>query len=539
MKVIEMPNIQLNNSHTQLLDKKSLRILKLYNLYRLILSLIFIGFIYSGLHDDVFKLSNYTLLSYGAWAYLIINGFLLSTLLRNVPSFVVFVVGLLDISLLIVLFYAAGGIPSGLANLILVAVALNNILLPRRLGLSLAALAAVGVIYLTFYLSLDHPESATQFYVHAGAVGTLSFAVAFIIQTLAKRLQVSEHLAISHAAEAANLEALNNLILQRMHTGILLIDQQHKIILANNSAQTMFNCNTLQGRVLDPHSPLLIQRLEEWQSNPSRQVLPFKISDGSLLLQPTFIEQRYKAQRHIIIFLDDTTQVVQKAQHLKLVSLGRLTASIAHEIRNPLGAIDHAAQLLFESDVLDKHDQRLAQIIQDNSRRMNTIIENILQLSRQRRAEPDLIDLSSALRQFLERFKLVKRSAVKLHLQIAADGIVTRVDQQQLNQVLDNLVSNAIHHCSKKHRFGEVWIRLYLKVGTKQPILEVTDNGPGIPFSQQSQIFEPFFTTENKGTGLGLYISAQLCESNAARLDYVNLETKGACFRITFAHSPT
>lgn len=298
----------------------------------------------------------------------------------------------------------------------------------------------------------------------------------------------------------------------------------------------MFNCSTLQGRLLAPHSPLLIDRLKQWQQNPSRQVLPFKITEGSPLLQPTFIEQYYQAKRQIIIFLDDTTQVVQKAQHLKLASLGRLTASIAHEIRNPLGAIDHAAQLLFESQALDKHDLRLTQIIQDNSRRMNTIIENILQLSRQRRAEPEAINLSNAVRQFTERFNLVKRSNVNLHLHITADNIISHIDQQQLYQVLENLVSNGLYHSQKKHPIAEVWIRLYLKSNTEQPILEVSDNGEGVPFVQQSQIFEPFFTTENKGTGLGLYISAQLCESNAARLDYVNRDAKGACFRITFAH---
>ena len=536
MKVIEMPSILINNNNNYSVPSdKNLRILKLYNIYRLLLGVLFLAFIYSDLQESLLKSSNFQLLSYSVWFYLITNGALAVLLIGPQSNLRLFLLGLFDISLLTIMFYAAGGISSGLANVLLIAVAINNILLHGRLGILLAALAAAGVIYLTFYLSLAQPEVSHQF-VQAGAVGALSFAAALTIQALTKRLQATENLAISHATEAANLEALNNLILQRMHTGILLIDQQHRIVLANNSAQAMFNCPTLQGRLLDPHSPLLIDRLKQWQQNPSRQVLPFKVTEGSPLLQPTFVEQYYKAERQIIIFLDDTTQVVQKAQHLKLVSLGRLTASIAHEIRNPLGAINHAAQLLFESQALDKHDLRLAQIIQDNSRRMNTIIENILQLSRQRRAEPELINLANALRQFVERFNLVKRSKVKLHLQIAADHISSHVDQQQLYQVLENLVSNGLYHSQKKHHFGEVWIRLYLKADTSQPVLEVIDNGDGVPFLQQSQIFEPFFTTENKGTGLGLYISAQLCESNAARLDYVNRDNAGACFRITFAH---
>jgi two-component system sensor histidine kinase PilS (NtrC family) len=257
--------------------------------------------------------------------------------------------------------------------------------------------------------------------------------------------------------------------------------------------------------------------------------------DGPLL-QPSFIPLQRSGEQHTLIFLDDISQVTQQAQQLKLASLGRLTAGIAHEIRNPLGAISHAAQLLQESEDLEEPDRRLAQIIQDHSRRMNTVIENVLQLSRRRQAEPQLLDLKYWLHRFASEFRSSARPDQTLHLETQSGSLQTRMDPHQLTQILSNLVQNGLRYSAQKHQLGQVWLKLYRDPESDLPTLEVLDDGPGVPVDQMQHIFEPFYTTDNKGTGLGLYISRELCESNQARLDYKLREGGGSCFRITFAH---
>nr|WP_222931741.1 ATP-binding protein [Pseudomonas sp. WS 5013] len=511
------------------------RILRLYNLYRVIIGLALVLLISSDLDDQLLELAHAQLFRYGSWTYLILN-VLVAVLLQR-PSHLaqVFSLALLDVLLLCTLFFAAGGTPSGIGNLLIVAVAIANILLRGRIGLLIAAVAAIGMLALTFYLSLLRNTPAPQF-VQAGALGALCFAAAIFLQSLASRLQQSEFLAEQRAVDVASLEALNSLILQRMRTGILVLDKQHRVLLANQGALTMLGRSKLEHKLLDPHCPELVQRLQQWQHNPTLRPQSLQaIADGPLL-QPSFIPLQRSGEQHTLIFLDDISQVTQQAQQLKLASLGRLTAGIAHEIRNPLGAISHAAQLLQESEDLEEPDRRLAQIIQDHSRRMNTVIENVLQLSRRRQAEPQLLDLKYWMHRFASEFRSSARPDQTLHLETQSGSLQTRMDPHQLTQILSNLVQNGLRYSAQKHQLGQVWLKLYRDPESDLPTLEVLDDGPGVPVDQMQHIFEPFYTTDNKGTGLGLYISRELCESNQARLDYKLREGGGSCFRITFAH---
>lgn len=511
------------------------RILRLYNLYRVIIGLALVLLISSDLDDQLLELAHAQLFRYGSWTYLILN-VLVAVLLQR-PSHLaqVFSLALLDVLLLCTLFFAAGGTPSGIGNLLIVAVAIANILLRGRIGLLIAAVAAIGMLALTFYLSLLRNTPAPQF-VQAGALGALCFAAAIFLQSLASRLQQSEFLAEQRAVDVASLEALNSLILQRMRTGILVLDKRHRVLLANQGALSMLGRSKLEHKLLDPHCPELVQRLQQWQHNPTLRPQSLQAMPDGPLLQPSFIPLQRSGEQHTLIFLDDISQVTQQAQQLKLASLGRLTAGIAHEIRNPLGAISHAAQLLQESEDLEEPDRRLAQIIQDHSRRMNTVIENVLQLSRRRQAEPQLLDLKYWLHRFASEFRSSARPDQTLHLETQSGSLQTRMDPHQLTQILSNLVQNGLRYSAQKHQLGQVWLKLYRDPESDLPTLEVLDDGPGVPVDQMQHIFEPFYTTDNKGTGLGLYISRELCESNQARLDYKLREGGGSCFRITFAH---
>ena len=524
----------MNSAALSLHEVPGRRIMRLYHLYRVTVGLALVVLISSQMDKELLELAHAPLFRYGSWAYLALN--ILIGMLMQRPRHLaqVFVLALIDVLLLCALFYAAGGTPSGIGTLLVIAVAISNILLRGRIGLLIAAVAAIGMLLLTTYLSLQRPAS-TQF-VQAGALGALCFAAAIFLQGLTRRLQQSESLAKQRAVDVASLEALNSLILQRMRTGILVLDRQRKVLLANQGALGMLGHAALENRLLADCCPGLVQRLQQWQHNPTLRPQSLQAMADGPLLQPSFIPLQRGNEQHTLVFLDDISQITQQAQQLKLASLGRLTAGIAHEIRNPLGAISHAAQLLQESEALEDADRRLAQIIQDHSRRMNMVIENVLQLSRRRQAEPQLLDLRYWLHRFASEFRNSARLDQSLHLETISGTLQTRMDPHQLTQVLTNLVQNGLRYSAQSHQLGQVWLRLYRDSDSDLPVLEVLDDGPGVSAEQLQHIFEPFYTTDNKGTGLGLYISRELCESNQARLDYKPRAGGGSCFRITFAH---
>jgi two-component system sensor histidine kinase PilS (NtrC family) len=517
------------------LSAQGRRIFRLYSLYRLLIGLLLVLLISSELDDSLLDLTRPELFRNASWFYLILNTLIAALVPRPRSMVQVFSLALVDVLLLSCLFFAAGGIPSGIANLVVVSVAISNILLRGRIGLLVAAVATIGLIYLTFYLSLSHPKASSQF-VQAGGFGALCFAAALFIQGLSRRLQLSETLAEQRAADVANLEALNAQILERMRTGILVLDPQNHILLANNGAQNLLGKDELAGQMLDSQCPELLKSLQHWLANPTLRPQSIRAFANGPTLQPSFVHLQRGNQQNILVFLEDISQIAQQAQQLKLAALGRLTAGIAHEIRNPLGAISHAAQLLQESEELQGPDRRLAQIVQDHSRRMNLVIENVLQLSRRRQSDPQLLDLKYWLTRFASEFRSSSGADQTLHLATLGSTLQTRMDPHQLTQVLTNLVQNGLRYSAKKNAQGQVWLKLFRDPESDLPVLEVEDDGEGVPAEQLHNIFEPFFTTESKGTGLGLYISRELCESNQARLDYKPREQGGSCFRITFAH---
>ena len=517
------------------LSAQGRRIFRLYSLYRLLIGLVLVLLISSEMDDRLLDLARPDLFRNASWFYLILNALIAALVPRPRSMVQVFSLAVVDVLLLSCLFFAAGGTPSGIANLIVVSVAISNILLRGRIGLLVAAVAAIGLIYLTFYLSISQPAAASQF-VQAGGFGALCFAAALFIQGLSRRLQISETLAEQRAEDVANLEALNAQILERMRTGILVLDPRNQVLLANNGAQALLGKDNLSGQALSSQCPELLESLRQWLANPTLRPQSLQAFADGPTLQPSFVHLQRGGQQNTLVFLEDISQIAQQAQQLKLASLGRLTAGIAHEIRNPLGAISHAAQLLQESDELQSPDRRLAQIIQDHSRRMNLVIENVLQLSRRRQSEPQLLDLKYWLTRFASEFRTSASPSQTLHLSTLGSTLQTRMDPHQLTQVLTNLVQNGLRYSSKKNTEGQVWLKLFRDPESDLPVLEVEDDGEGVPPEQVHNIFEPFFTTDSKGTGLGLYISRELCESNQARLDYKPREHGGSCFRITFAH---
>jgi two-component system sensor histidine kinase PilS (NtrC family) len=514
------------------------RVLRLYNLYRLTIGTMLVVLATTSLDSQLLQMANQDLFRAGCWLYLVFNIMVVALLDRPVRQAQVFSLAMADALMLSALFYAGGGPPSGIGNLLIASVAISNVLLRGRIGLLIAAISAIGIIYLTFYISFSTASTATSstYYVQAGSLGALCFAAALLVQALTRRLHLTEALAQQRADDVDNLEELNALILQRMRTGILVLNARRQVLLANQSALSLLGHEHLIGETIDNYSPLLVERLRQWLINPILAPRNITTSLSGPILQPSFVPLNRGDQRQTLIFLEDLSQIAHQAQQLKLAALGRLTAGIAHEIRNPLGAISHAAQLLNESEELTAPDQRLGQIIQDQSRRVNIVIENVLQLSRRNESAPQLLDLKTWLEEFVDSFRSSAPANRRLHTDIGPGSLTTRMDPEQLNQIMSNLVDNGLHHSGKRHDLAQVWIRLFHAPLSELPVLEVLDDGAGVASEHLSKIFEPFFTTESKGTGLGLYLSRELCESNQANLDYTFREGGGSCLRITFAH---
>jgi two-component system sensor histidine kinase PilS (NtrC family) len=277
-------------------------------------------------------------------------------------------------------------------------------------------------------------------------------------------------------------------------------------------------------------------QLTLWKNNEFNDSRVFRVAATYMELIPNFTRLGNDRHSGTLIFLEDTIRTAKQAQQMKLASLGRLTASIAHEIRNPLGAISHAEQLLAESENLGAADKRLTEIIHKHAARVNAIIENVLQLSRRGSASPELINLKQWLEHFAEEFVLSMRiSPDELRIDVQPETLMVNFDNTQFHQIVWNLCHNGIRHSQNCEANPKVNLVGRLNNTTQRPFLDVIDQGPGIDPDHIQHIFEPFFTTESKGSGLGLYISKELCEANNAQIRYLPNADGGSCFRIKFA----
>lgn len=438
-----------------------------------------------------------------------------------------------DILVLTALMYFSMGVSSGLGVLVLVSVAIGSILVTGRLVSLIPAVATIAVLYEEFYLSLSAPDLHDGYF-QAGILGALYFTAALSIQRISNRVRMNDIRALTQAAELADLERVNRQIVQRMRTGIVLVDHDNQIRMANQSALSLMGQMVTGGPAQLPEP--LMKHLLSWRSNTHLRIPPFHIRTDTPEIRAAFSAVRTDdPDGDVTVFLEDTGEIQQQAQQLKLAALGRLSASIAHEIRNPLGAVSHAAQLLSESHNVVADDARLTDIIHSHCQRMNGVIENVLEMSRRSPPSPVKLGLDDFLEEFRTDFVESVNDAI-IEIDVEPRDTAVRVDKSQLGQALTNLVENGIRFSREAGESPFVRLEGGVDVRTDRPFLNVIDRGPGVPDEQLSKLFEPFFTTAQSGTGLGLYISRELCEANQARLNYLPSSDGKSCFRITFAH---
>jgi two-component system sensor histidine kinase PilS (NtrC family) len=436
----------------------------------------------------------------------------------------------LDIIAITLLMHASGGVGSGLGVLLIFAIAGGSLLMEGRTSLLFAALAALAVLAEQAYTWL-HNEPLTS-YTQAGLLGAGFFATAILAHTLARRVRESEALAERRGVDLANMAQLTEYVIQRMQTGIVVVDGDFTIRLINESAVNLLGITACTGKSIHEVSSVLGQQLRDWRHLDIADPGIFRNTDTGSEILPRFARLgRDKTSGGTLIFLEDMAALAQQAQQLKLASLGRLTASIAHEVRNPLAAISHASQLLAESPHLDHGDHRLTEIIQGHSERVNEIIENIMQLSRSQRAQPEPFALRPWLERFVAEFQASEGiEPARIRIETTPEDIYVHADPGQLRQILWNLCHNAF-----KHGGHSVVLYAALLPHGNSPFLDVVDDGPGIAPDTAQQIFEPFFTTSPNGTGMGLYVARELCLNNQARLNYLKNPSGGSRFRISFA----
>lgn len=436
-----------------------------------------------------------------------------------------------DITTLVLMMYASSGFRSGIGVMLLISLAGAALVSRGALMLFYAALASIAILLEQSYWVLVHDASTANF-LQPGLLSIGYFATALITNQLAQRVIMNERVARQRGADLANQLRINQLVIRDVQDGILVVDSNGLVRQQNPAVSTLLGRPAPELDQIEVYSPVLAAELVRWKSGSGPSIATLRVPENGRLVRARFVGAGVDGGSFTLVFLEDLSRLQEQAQQLKLAALGRLTANIAHEIRNPLSAITHAGDLLTE-ETRTQDKSRLVQIIRDNSERLDRMVRDVLQLSRRDRVQPQSIQLSAFLARFIDQF--VQREDIPravFRLDVAPDATM-EFDPVHLDQVLWNLVRNAWRHCRKLS--GSVG--LSVKREANRIELWVVDDGPGIPKELQAQLFEPFFTTYSAGTGLGLYIARELCSANASLLEYSD-QSAGAIFKITWQFNP-
>jgi two-component system sensor histidine kinase PilS (NtrC family) len=579
------------------------RSLHYFNLYRLALASSFVFL--AGMFGTALSLGaqNWTLFFYASLVYAAVVMLSFIPLRLRWPRFIWQLAWQIggDIAGLTVLSYASGGIQSSVGLLLLVSLAAAGIISRGKVTLFFASLASIAALLEHSYAVL-YGEAVIAQYLQVGLLCVSYFVVAWLAHTLAKYAVDSQQLAQRRGHDLASLSEANLLVMRDMQDGVLVVDEHGMIMQMNPSAERLLRNSIGSGSSLSETFPMLFGQYAMWKQTGyvSRDTLQLGMGMQAKL---RFVSIERDAAHGVVIFLEDMQRVQAEARQIKLAALGRLTANIAHEVRNPLSAISYAAELLREgitenhghnlraqeslrgaaagsvfteqkgtanlplsrartnsaTGLLDRRmrDRRLSafvrntaapsrepceeqddakqlrllQIVLDNTQRINQIVQDVMQLNRRDRAQPEIFELDAVLRTFVEEFALAERLEPGVMMMAGMTGVRVNFDRGHLRQVLWNLCRNALRYGSKLP--GS--LKLAMSMADGRAILAVQDDGPGISVEHQGKLFEPFFTTAADGSGLGLYIAKELCEANGARLEYhTEAGQMGACFRITF-----
>lgn len=435
---------------------------------------------------------------------------------------------LIDIFCLTLLLFASGGAKSGMTMMLLVVLVGAALVGQGRLVLFYAAVASLCLLAEQAYrVAFMHGDAGDFFFTGLTSIGLFGAAIA--ARLLGNRMIANEELARRRGVELADQMLINEQVIRDMQDGVLVIDASGQVRQCNPRARALLGCTEAYARTLAEFSPTLASEFEARKMRSIESEVVMQVPWSGRQLRARFLPPGEGG--NALIFVEDVGRLQQEARQVKLAALGRLTANMAHEIRNPLSAISHAAELLMDEPP-GKGTERLTRIIIDNSQRLNHLVSEVVELGRRDRVSPEDIDLHEYLQNLLDERSLQDdRSQARINIEIPR-GILIRFDRGHLHRVVSNLLENALRFASQSP--GAVRVSVEQSNSQNRLSLHVVDDGKGIDETERDRVFEPFFTTRAAGTGLGLYIARELCEANGARL-FLLENAPGAHFCISFA----
>ncbi|MEZ5566758.1 MAG: HAMP domain-containing sensor histidine kinase [Halioglobus sp.] len=526
----------------QVQSQQNIALFRVYIGYRSLLSIVLLIMLVSPNTRQLVGSLNPTLYTGVALAYLATSIPLVGSLSSRLSESqrLMLIVFTTDIIAITLLADSSGGMVSGLPVLLVVTVAASAVLIANRtLATLIAALSVLAILFDTAWLILRGVLDSNSLF-PAGILGVLIFGVSLMVQPIAHRLGRAEELARNRASDLYSLQRLNEQIVQHMDTGILLVDNAGVVRIMNKAASGLLTPDrpvaVEQGRLLRDYSSDLNAQFEHWKSTGVHRAKPFTVLENSPPVIAHFRELQPYANREALVFVEDYTPVTRYAQSLKLNSLGRLTASIAHEIRNPLGAISHAAQLLQESVDLSAPDKRMAEIIQHHCERVNDIVESVMQISRREPPKPQYLLLTPWLTERVRDYLNALNRPAEVTIDSEYQELMIEFDPENLERVMTNLLDNALRHSKLATGRESARVCVSLDLALHQCHIDVIDAGVGVPAGEVSKLFEPFYTTVQEGSGMGLYLCKELCEMNNADISYRTTTEGDSCFRISLNH---
>lgn len=512
------------------------RVLRLLSFYRLALAGLLLALLASDYTPRILEIVMPDLYRHTLQAYAGV-GLLLAWLSQNqaprihLQALLNFLCDLLAVAALV---YCSGGVDSGLGTLLLIPAVACALVVSPRLALAQAAMATLVMFAEEFYRTYQHGDVDGSGFTSTGVLGLIIFGTSITANTVAQRARKSEALARRVGSEYDSLSRLNDVVLESMDMGLLVVDENLHIANLNAAARELLRATSrAEGRALESECAPLAERIRYW-------MVSREIDDSPVSLGPNMAEANIRLSRlgvgpqaPILVEIEDASRLQEQAQQIKLAALGRLSASIAHEIRNPLSAISHAGQLLMEAPDLEPDNKRLLGMIQRHSDRIDKIINDVMALSRREAARPEAIPLAAWLRESIDLYRESNNKGSRaIELGEVPRDVRVLFDPRHLQQLIFNLWDNAFRHGASHADKFEVRVSHGMDRNGR-PWIDIADNGPGITPDVLERIFEPFFTTSHGGTGLGLYLCRELCEFNQARLSYQRRPV-GACFRISF-----
>lgn len=500
--------------------------LRYFNLYRIMVAGLFLAA--SLYYEDSLNLGSHGLASFRTICiWYLVFGVVFHGVLRNLHDRFNLQLSLhvsLDIVAITLLMHASGGLRSGLGVMLLISLIAAALVAPRRLTYLYAAMASIALLLEQTYWTLVN-DAPTANYLQPGLLAIGYFASAGVTNWLAQRVASNERLARQRGRKLENQVRVNQRVIEEMHEGVVVLDGDGRVVQLNPQAQRLLGLDALRGAELAQVIPGFARLWEAWRASEIEASPSADLSVRGREVRLRVLDAGMEDDVSVLA-VEDLSRSREQAQQIKLAALGRLTANIAHEIRNPLSAISHAAELLAE-EKREPDRVRLSRIINDNTRRLERLVVDVLQLNRRDRAASERVHLNAWVIEFLEEYVANENVPPERFVFESERDCWVNFDREHLHQILWNLLRNAVRHSPDQPRS----IRIVLGGYADQVELSVIDAGPGVLPADQGNLFEPFFTTDSKGTGLGLYLARELCAANRASLEYVD-DGVGAHFRI-------